>query len=111
MLIEKSPFYPNNNKTKEIDFEKKSHFEVKESDVKTDKETKNSFSLIKWIKGVVNPLQNLPLISGIYSSINSEDAESEELTEEELTFRFKQKEAWEKEINNVSALLEAGIPP
>lgn len=77
MLIEKSPFYPINNKTIEIDFEKKSHFEVKESDVKTDKETKNSFSLIKWIKGVVNPLQNLPLISGIYSSINSEDAESD----------------------------------
>jgi imidazolonepropionase-like amidohydrolase len=41
---------------------------------------------------------------------DSEDAESEELTEEELMFRSKQKEAWEKEINNVSALLEAGIP-
>ena len=41
---------------------------------------------------------------------DSEDAESEELTEEEVMFRSKQKEAWEKEINNVSALLEAGIP-
>ena len=77
MLIEKSPFYPTNNKANKIDFDKKINFEVKEEGTKTDKETKDSFSIIKWIKGVINPLQNLPLISGIYSSINSEDAESD----------------------------------
>ena len=77
MLIEKSPFYPTNNKIKKIDFDKKINFKVKEDDSITDKETKDSFNIIKWIKGVINPLQNLPLISGIYSSINSEDAESD----------------------------------
>ena len=71
MLIEKSPFYPTNNKIKKIDFK------VKEDDSKTDKETKDSFNIIKWIKGVINPLQNLPIISGVYSSINSEDAKSD----------------------------------
>ena len=44
MLIEKSPFYP----TKKIDFDKKNHFEVKEAVIKTDKETKNSFSIINF---------------------------------------------------------------
>ena len=77
MLIEKSPFYPTNNKIKKIDFDKKINFKVKEDDSKTDKETKGSFNIIKWIKGVINPLQNLPIISGVYSSINSEDAESD----------------------------------
>ena len=77
MLIEKSPFYTTNNKTKKIDFDKKINFEVKEEVTKTDIETKDSFNIIKWIKGVINPLQNLPLISGIYSSVNSEDAESD----------------------------------
>ena len=77
MLIEKSPFYTTNNKTKKIDFDKKINFEVKEEGTKTDIETKDSFNIIKWIKGVINPLQNLPLISGIYSSVNSEDAESD----------------------------------
>ena len=77
MLIEKSPFYPTNNKIKKIDFDKKINFKVKEDNSKTDKETKGSFNIIKWIKGVINPLQNLPLISGVYSSINSEDTESD----------------------------------
>ena len=77
MLIEKSPFYPTKNKIKKIDFDKKINFKVKEDNSKTDKETKGSFNIIKWIKGVINPLQNLPIISGVYSSINSEDAKSD----------------------------------
>ena len=26
-----------------------------------------------WFKGLINPLQNLPIISGIYSSLNSDN--------------------------------------
>lgn len=73
MYIEKSPFYPNNSKTKNLDFGEKNHLELN----KVDEKSKNSFSILKWIKGVINPLQNLPLVSGIYSSINSEDPESD----------------------------------
>mgnify|MGYP001234388258 CR=1 FL=1 len=35
------------------------------------------FSLWHWIKGAVNPLQNLPVISGIYSSFKSDDKSSD----------------------------------
>ena len=38
---------------------------------------KSGFNFWKWIKGAVNPLQNLPIISGIYSSFNSENEESD----------------------------------
>ena len=38
---------------------------------------KVEFSFWNWFKGLVNPLQNLPLISGIYSSVNSENEESD----------------------------------
>jgi len=38
---------------------------------------KIDFNFWKWIKGAVNPLQNLPIISGIYSSLNSENKESD----------------------------------
>ena len=37
----------------------------------------NNFSFWDWFRGLVNPLQNLPLISGIYSSINSDDNTSD----------------------------------
>ena len=30
-----------------------------------------------WFKGLINPLQNLPIISGIYSSLNSDNPESD----------------------------------
>lgn len=77
MFIEKSPFFINNSKAKNFHFDKKHHFEVNKADAKNIKESENSFSILKWIKGVINPLQNLPLVSGIYSSINSEDPESD----------------------------------
>ena len=41
---------------------------------------------------------------------NKEGDEKEELTEEELVFRTKQKQAWEEEINNIASLVKAGIP-
>ena len=37
----------------------------------------NEKSFWSWFKGLVNPLQNLPIISGIYSSFNSEDPNSD----------------------------------
>ena len=40
-------------------------------------EKEEEFSFWSWFKGLVNPLQNLPLISGIYSSVNSENNESD----------------------------------
>ncbi len=32
---------------------------------------------LSWIKGLINPLQNLPIISGIYSSMNSDKPSSD----------------------------------
>ena len=69
MIIEKSPFY----KKTEI------HNELLKTNEKNVDSTKNEdeFSFWNWFKGLVNPLQNLPLISGIYSSVNSENEESD----------------------------------
>ena len=69
MIIEKSPFY----KKTEI------HNESLKTNEKNVDSTKNEdeFSFWSWFKGLVNPLQNLPLISGIYSSVNSENEESD----------------------------------
>ena len=70
MIIEKSPFYSKNQPLKEINIEK-NPVENKDIDVNED------FSFWGWFKGLVNPLQNLPLISGIYSSVNAEEKESD----------------------------------
>ncbi len=37
----------------------------------------SSSKFLDWIKGLVNPLQNLPIISGIYSSMNSDKPDSD----------------------------------
>jgi hypothetical protein len=37
----------------------------------------SDFSFWNWFKGLVSPIQNLPLISGIYSSMNSDDVSSD----------------------------------
>lgn len=73
MIIEKSPFY-----NKKIDLSKENSEKLIEKNqaIKiSDKE--EDFSFWSWFKGLVNPLQNLPLISGIYSSVNSENNESD----------------------------------
>ena len=73
MIIEKSPFY-----NKKIDLSKESSEKLIEKNQATkisDKE--EEFSFWSWFKGLVNPLQNLPLISGIYSSVNAENNESD----------------------------------
>ena len=76
MLIENSPFYNtkkiNNSATTEIN--KTSKNNINESIDSTSSEGSSFWS---WFKGLVNPLQNLPLISGIYSSVNSEDESSD----------------------------------
>ena len=38
---------------------------------------RSSSEFLNWIKGLVNPLQNIPIISGIYSSINSDKPDSD----------------------------------
>ena len=73
MIIERSPHYnPNLNKIKNSELPTNNLNE--KNPIKTDSE---KFSFWGWFKGLVNPLQNLPLISGIYSSVNSENEESD----------------------------------
>ncbi len=83
MRIDKSPFHPNfsslvNNKNliKNSNLEKSTEENTLNS-VSNVENKKNTFSFLRWIKGLVNPLQNLPIISGIYSSLNSENKESD----------------------------------
>ncbi|MAI60788.1 MAG: hypothetical protein CMM92_07200 [Rickettsiales bacterium] len=72
MIIEKSPFY-----NKNINLNSENSEKLIEKNTSSQDSEKNEFSFWSWFKGLVNPLQNLPLISGIYSSMNSENAESD----------------------------------
>ncbi len=72
MIIEKSPFY---NKKLNLNSENSDKLVTKNSS--SQESEKDRFSFWSWFKGLVNPLQNLPLISGIYSSVNSENNESD----------------------------------
>ena len=72
MIIEKSPFY---NKKVDLSRENSEKLIEKNQSIKTSE--KEEFSFWNWFKGLVNPLQNLPLISGIYSSVNSESKDSD----------------------------------
>ena len=77
MIIEKSPFHISKNKVSPI----KENTGLKNqhllNDKKVNKPGKDDFSFWDWFRGLVNPLQNLPIISGIYSSMNSEDSKSD----------------------------------
>jgi hypothetical protein len=69
MLLEKSSFHISKTSIQPSD-------NVKDINKLNNKEEgENSFW--SWFKGLVNPLQNLPIISGIYSSFNSENADSD----------------------------------
>jgi len=70
MIIEKSPYYNKTNTLHQNDLTKVKP-EINEK-ISTEK-----FSFMDWFKGLINPLQNLPLVSGIYSSVNSETEESD----------------------------------
>ena len=72
MIIEKSPFYKSNVL---VNTDNKKQLGNDPSMSDNVIEEKKSFW--SWFKGLVNPLQNLPLISGIYSSVNSEDESSD----------------------------------
>ena len=77
MIIENSPFHISKNKVSPI----KENTGLKNqhllNDKKVNKPGKDDFSFWDWFRGLVNPLQNLPIISGIYSSMNSEDSKSD----------------------------------
>ena len=70
MIIEKSPYY---NKPKILN----QNDLTKVKPEINDKISNEKFSFLDWFKGLVNPLQNLPLVSGIYSSVNSETEKSD----------------------------------
>ena len=72
MIIEKSPFY-----NKKIDLGRENSEKLIEKNRSSQISEKDEFSFWTWFKGLVNPLQNLPLVSGIYSSVNSESKESD----------------------------------
>ena len=71
MLLEKSSFHV-----------RKTSIQPNTSADKTQKSNKedeagNEKTFWSWFKGLINPLQNLPIISGIYSSLNSDNPESD----------------------------------
>ena len=71
MLLEKSSFHI-----------RKTSIQPNTSADKTQKSNKedeagNEKTFWSWFKGLINPLQNLPIISGIYSSLNSDNPESD----------------------------------
>ena len=73
MIIEKSPHHIlNSNKAENVNV-----IEKNVKDTGPDKANSDEFSFWSWFKGLVNPLQNLPIVSGIYSSVNSENEESD----------------------------------
>ena len=70
MLLEKSSFHisktsvqPNASKN--------------DSQTNNTNEVEDENTFWSWFKGLINPLQNLPIISGIYSSLNSDNPESD----------------------------------
>ena len=75
MIIQNSPFYKPNQSVKVADDISKDLSLAKNNEPQNLNEEK--FSFWKWFKGLVNPLQNLPLISGIYSSVNAKDENSD----------------------------------
>lgn len=75
MNIENSPFHITKNKISNINEVQKPKTNVK--NVSNNIESIEKFSFWDWFRGVVNPLQNLPIISGIYSSMNSDDSKSD----------------------------------
>ncbi len=75
MIIEKSPFYK--QKVLPNTIETLSRNNKESSDIENLQNNPEKFSFWNWFKGLVNPLQNLPIISGIYSSVKSEDDSSD----------------------------------
>ena len=77
MIIENSPFHISKNKVSHVKENTGSKNQQLLSDKKVNEPGKDDFSFWDWFRGLVNPFQNLPIISGIYSSMNSEDSKSD----------------------------------
>ena len=78
MNIQDSPFHSIKNQKSLIknineDLETKNS----SSNDQVNKDQTATSSFWDWFRGLVNPLQNLPIVSGIYSSINSDDDKSD----------------------------------
>ena len=73
-MIEKSHLHSFNSRNAfntNMDKKNKENFGIK------SESPTSSSKFLGWIKGLVNPLQNIPIISGIYSSINSDKPDSD----------------------------------
>ena len=77
MIIENSPFHISKNKVSHVKENTGPKNQQLLSDKKVNEPGKDDLSFWDWFRGLVNPFQNLPIISGIYSSINSEDSKSD----------------------------------
>lgn len=73
-MIENSPFHNSKNITT---LSQKITSDVNSTNEKHSSKDNSEMSFWDWFRGLVNPLQNLPIISGIYSSMNSEDDKSD----------------------------------
>ena len=77
MRIENSPFHISKSKVSSAEENSVLKNQKLSNEKNVDKPEKNDSSFWDWFRGLVNPFQNLPIISGIYSSINSEDSKSD----------------------------------
>ena len=77
MIIENSPFHISKNKVSHVKENTGLKNQQLLSDKKVNEPGKDDFSFWDWFRGLVNPFQNLPIISGIYSSMNSDDSKSD----------------------------------
>ena len=77
MIIENSPFHISKNKVSYVKENTGPKNQQLLSDKKVNEPGKDDFSFWDWFRGLVNPFQNLPIISGIYSSMNSDDSKSD----------------------------------
>ena len=77
MIIENSPFHISKNKVSHVKENTGPKNQQLLSDKKVNEPGKDDFSFWDWFRGLVNPFQNLPIISGIYSSMNSDDSKSD----------------------------------
>ena len=72
-MIEKSHLHNFNSRSvvaKRLDTEIKNN-------IKSDDINNGGSKFLNWITGLVNPLQNIPIISGIYASLNSGNPQSD----------------------------------
>ena len=77
MIIENSPFHISKNKVSHVKENTGPKNQQLLIDKKVNEPGKDDFSFWDWFRGLVNPFQNLPIISGIYSSMNSDDSKSD----------------------------------